>query len=41
MTRTLYDYWRASVSYRVRIAPALKDLDYEATMINLRTSEQH
>lgn len=31
----LYDYWRSSASYRVRIALALKGVDYERVPIDL------
>lgn len=40
MTRTLYDYWRSSASYRVRIALNLKGLDYAQKPIDLRTGAQ-
>lgn len=40
MTRTLYGYWRSSAAYRVRIALALKGLDYEHKGIDLRTGAQ-
>lgn len=36
---TLYDYWRSSASYRVRIALNLKDIAYKAVSINLLTQE--
>jgi maleylacetoacetate isomerase len=36
----LYDYWRSSAAYRVRIALNLKGVDYESRMVNLLTSEQ-
>lgn len=32
---TLYDYWRSSASYRVRIALSLLGLDYRAVPVNL------
>lgn len=32
---TLYDYWRSSASYRVRIALNLKGLDYRAVPVDL------
>jgi maleylpyruvate isomerase len=37
---TLYNYWRSSSSYRVRIALALKGLDYEYVAIDLLADEQ-
>jgi maleylacetoacetate isomerase len=39
----LYDYWRSSAAYRVRIALALKGLDYRAVPIHLLKDggEQH
>ena len=41
MTRpVLYDYWRSSASYRVRIALNLKDIAYQAVSIDLQT-QQH
>jgi maleylacetoacetate isomerase/maleylpyruvate isomerase len=40
MSRTLYGYWRSSAAYRVRIALALKGLDYEHKGIDLRTGAQ-
>ncbi len=36
---TLYDYWRSSASYRVRIALNLKGLEYETVVVNLLTAE--
>lgn len=36
----LYDYYRSSASYRVRIALNLKDLDYERVAINLLDDSQ-
>lgn len=38
--RTLYGYWRSSAAYRVRIALALKGLDYAHKGIDLRTGAQ-
>ena len=40
MSRTLYGYWRSSAAYRVRIALALKGLDYEHNAIDLRSGAQ-
>jgi maleylacetoacetate isomerase len=36
----LYDYWRSSASYRVRIALNLKNVDYESRPVNLLSGEQ-
>jgi maleylpyruvate isomerase len=36
----LYDYWRSSAAYRVRIALNLKGLDYAQTSIDLRAGDQ-
>jgi maleylacetoacetate isomerase len=36
----LYEYWRSSASYRVRIALNLKKIDYESRPVNLLTGEQ-
>jgi maleylacetoacetate isomerase len=36
----LYDYWRSSAAYRVRIALNLKGVDYEQREIDLRADEQ-
>lgn len=36
----LYDYFRSSTAYRVRIALALKNLPYETVHINLLNAEQ-
>jgi maleylacetoacetate isomerase len=40
MNLTLYDYYRSSASYRVRIALNLKGLQYERVPINLLEAEQ-
>ena len=37
----LFGYWRSSATYRVRIALALKNLNYEYQPINLLKGEQH
>jgi maleylpyruvate isomerase len=37
---TLYNYWRSSASHRVRIALALKGLEFEYVAVNL-TAEEH
>ncbi|CBY21479.1 unnamed protein product [Oikopleura dioica] len=37
---TLYSYWRSSCSWRIRIALALKNLDYDYKAVNLLKSEQ-
>jgi maleylacetoacetate isomerase len=36
----LYSYWRSSASYRVRIALALKGIDYDTASVNLLEGEQ-
>jgi maleylacetoacetate isomerase len=36
----LYDYWRSSAAYRVRIALNLKGVDYESRPVNLLEGEQ-
>lgn len=36
----LYDYWRSSAAYRVRIALKLKGIDYESRQVDLREDEQ-
>ena len=40
MKLVLYDYWRSSASYRVRIALNLKGVDYERVPVNLLDGEQ-
>lgn len=40
MTIRLHDYWRSSASYRVRIALAMKQVDYERHDVNLLKREQ-
>lgn len=40
MTITLYDYWRSSASYRVRIALNLLGLPYTAVPVNLLEGQQ-
>jgi len=40
MTIRLYDYWRSSASYRVRIALNMKGLAYEAVPTSLLDGEQ-
>ncbi len=37
----LYDYWRSSASYRVRIALNLLNLNYESVSVNLLEGEHH
>lgn len=37
---TLYDYWRSSSAYRVRIALNLKNLDYRSVSVDLLAGEQ-
>jgi maleylacetoacetate isomerase len=39
-TAVLYDYYRSSAAYRVRIALNLKGIDYESRPVNLLHSEQ-
>lgn len=39
MTPVLYDYWRSSASYRVRIALGLAGLEFEAVSVNLLEGE--
>jgi maleylpyruvate isomerase len=41
MKLTLYNYWRSSSSWRVRIALAHKQLDYRYVPVNLLEGEQH
>lgn len=41
MTVRLYDYWRSSAAYRVRIALNLKGVAYEAVDTSLLAGEQH
>ena len=36
---TLYDYWRSSAAYRVRIALNLKNLKYDTVVVNLLEAE--
>jgi len=36
----LYDYWRSSAAYRVRIALNLKGIEYETREIDLRVGDQ-
>lgn len=40
MTALLWDYWRSSAAYRVRIALNLKGIPYEALPVNLLAGEQ-
>jgi maleylacetoacetate isomerase len=40
-TIRLYSYWRSSAAYRVRIALALKGLEYETVPVHLAEGEQH
>ena len=40
MARILHGYWRSSAAYRVRIALAIKGLDYQSLSVNLRTGMQ-
>jgi maleylacetoacetate isomerase len=37
----LYEYWRSSASYRVRIALNLKQVDYESRPVNLAAGDQN
>src|SRR5438309_4803546 len=36
----LYDYWRSSAAYRVRIALNLKGIEYDSVQVDLREDEQ-
>lgn len=36
----LHDYWRSSAGYRVRIALAMKDVEYQRRAVNLLAGEQ-
>src|SRR5215213_1655481 len=36
----LYEYWRSSAAYRVRIALKLKGIGYDSRQIDLREGEQ-
>ncbi|MDH7788272.1 maleylacetoacetate isomerase [Ochrobactrum sp. 19YEA23] len=40
MTVTLYDYWRSSSAYRVRLALALKEIAYEHVPVDLTAGAQ-
>lgn len=40
MTIRLHDYWRSSASYRVRIALAMKQVEYDRHDVNLLKREQ-
>jgi len=40
VARILHGYWRSSAAYRVRIALAIKGLDYQSLSVNLRTGMQ-
>lgn len=40
MKLRLFDYWRSSASYRVRLALALKGVEYERVPVNLVAAEQ-
>jgi maleylacetoacetate isomerase len=39
MAVTLYDYWRSSAAYRVRISLNIKGIPYEAVVVNLLTKD--
>jgi maleylpyruvate isomerase len=41
MAMKLFNYWRSSASYRVRLALGFKGLDYEYLAVNLAKGEQH
>lgn len=41
MRTVLYDYWRSSTSYRVRIALALADVPYHQIPVDLTQNEQN
>jgi maleylpyruvate isomerase len=38
---TLYNYWRSSASYRVRIALGVKQLEYRYVAVDILSDEQH
>ncbi|MBX2878323.1 MAG: glutathione S-transferase N-terminal domain-containing protein [Granulosicoccus sp.] len=38
-TARLYDYWRSTASYQVRIALALANIDYERSTVDLLKQE--
>jgi maleylacetoacetate isomerase len=40
MTAKLYDYWRSSAAYRLRIAMNLKGIDYTSCVVDLAAGEQ-
>jgi maleylacetoacetate isomerase len=40
VARILHGYWRSSAAYRVRIALAVKGLEYRQVFVNLRTGMQ-
>lgn len=40
MTVTLYDYWRSSSAYRVRLALELKSISYKRVSVDLTTGAQ-
>ncbi|WP_251275805.1 glutathione S-transferase N-terminal domain-containing protein, partial [Enterobacter hormaechei] len=37
----LYSFFNSSASYRVRIALALKGIDYQSVGVNIRIGQQH